>query len=47
MTEYVYINNTYTDSKKALVPVSSDSGFLFGDGLFETMRAYRWQYSWF
>jgi len=40
MTEYVFINNTYTDSKKAAVPVS-DSGFLFGDGLFETMRAYR------
>jgi branched-subunit amino acid aminotransferase/4-amino-4-deoxychorismate lyase len=41
MTEYIFINNKYTDSKKALVPISSDSGFLFGDGLFETMRARR------
>ena len=41
MTEYIFINNTYKDSKKALFPISSDSGFLFGDGLFETMRAHR------
>ena len=41
MTEYIFINNTYTDSRKALFPISSDCGFLFGDGLFETMRAYR------
>jgi D-amino acid aminotransferase len=39
MTEYIFINNTYTDSKKAAVPVDG-SGFLFGDGLFETIRAY-------
>ena len=39
MTEYIFINNTYTDSKKALFPISSDCGYLFGDGLFETMRA--------
>jgi D-amino acid aminotransferase len=39
MTEYIFINNTYTDSKKAAIVVD-DSGLLFGDGLFETMRAY-------
>ena len=39
MTEYIFINNIYSDSKKALVSISSDCGFLFGDGLFETMRA--------
>ncbi len=39
MTEYMFINNRYTDSKKAAVSIS-DSGLLFGDGLFETMRAY-------
>ena len=41
MTEYIFINNTYLEAKKAAVPISSDSGFLFGDGLFETMRAYK------
>ncbi len=41
MTEYVFLNDKYTDSKKVLLPVSSDCGFLFGDGLFETMRAHR------
>jgi D-amino acid aminotransferase len=39
MTGYIFINNTYTDSKKAAVPVDG-SGFLFGDGLFETIRAF-------
>jgi branched-chain amino acid aminotransferase len=39
VTEFIFINNTYTDSKKALVGINSDCGFLFGDGLFETMRA--------
>jgi branched-subunit amino acid aminotransferase/4-amino-4-deoxychorismate lyase len=39
MTEYIFINNIYADAKKALSPISSDCGFLFGDGLFETMRA--------
>ncbi|HEX7560869.1 MAG TPA: aminotransferase class IV, partial [Candidatus Humimicrobiaceae bacterium] len=39
MNEYIFINNIYADSKKALFPISSDCGFLFGDGLFETMRA--------
>jgi branched-subunit amino acid aminotransferase/4-amino-4-deoxychorismate lyase len=39
MTEYILINNIYADSKKALYPISSDCGLLFGDGLFETMRA--------
>jgi len=39
MTEYIFINDIYADSKKAMFPISSDCGFLFGDGLFETMRA--------
>ena len=39
MNEYIFINNIYTDSKKALFPISSDCGFVFGDGLFETMKA--------
>jgi D-amino acid aminotransferase len=39
MTEYIFINNAYSDSKKASVGINSDSGFLFGDGLFETMKA--------
>ena len=39
MNEYIFINNIYADSKKALFPISSDCGFVFGDGLFETMKA--------
>jgi D-amino acid aminotransferase len=39
MTEYIFINNDFTDLKKAAVHID-DSGFLFGDGLFETIRAY-------
>jgi D-amino acid aminotransferase len=40
MNEYIFINNIYADLKNAQIPISSDSGFLFGDGLFETMRAH-------
>jgi len=34
---YYYINNRFIKSDKAIVPFS-DGGFLYGDGLFETMR---------
>jgi branched-chain amino acid aminotransferase len=35
----VYLNGKFVDEKEAVVPVG-DRGFLYGDGLFETMRAY-------
>lgn len=43
----VFLNGTFVPEDQALVPVT-DRGFLFGDGLFETMRVYhgrpfRWQ----
>jgi len=34
---FYYINNQFIKSDKAIVPFS-DGGFLYGDGLFETMR---------
>jgi len=34
---YYYINNKFINSKDAQIPFS-DAGFLYGDGLFETMR---------
>ena len=34
---YYFINNTFIHSSKAKISFH-DSGFLFGDGLFETMR---------
>ena len=34
---YYYINNQFIESTKAMIPFN-DSGFLYGDGLFETMR---------
>ena len=34
---YYYINNKFIKSNDASVPFS-DGGFLYGDGLFETMR---------
>lgn len=39
MSEYIYINGRFYRSGKAKVPVS-DRGFLYGDGIFETMRSY-------
>lgn len=39
MTEYVFLNDKLVDAGKASVSVS-DSGFLYGAGLFETMRSY-------
>ena len=34
---YYYINNQFIESTKAMIPFN-DAGFLYGDGLFETMR---------
>jgi len=34
---YYYINNRFIESTKAMIPFN-DVGFLYGDGLFETMR---------
>jgi len=35
----VYLNGSFVNEDEAVVPVG-DRGFLYGDGLFETMRAY-------
>jgi branched-chain amino acid aminotransferase len=35
----VYLNGVIMDEREALIP-ASDRGILFGDGIFETMRAY-------
>ena len=34
---YYYLNNQFVQSENAQIPFS-DGGFLYGDGLFETMR---------
>jgi branched-chain amino acid aminotransferase len=39
-TDYVFLNGRIIDAKRATVSVY-DRGLLYGDGLFETMRAYR------
>jgi len=39
MSEYVYINGRFYRAGKARIPVN-DRGFLYGDGVFETMRSY-------
>ena len=39
MFEYVYIDGIFYRSGKASIPVN-DRGFLYGDGVFETMRSY-------
>jgi branched-chain amino acid aminotransferase len=39
MTEKVFLNNKLVDAKKACVPIT-DSSFLYGVGLFETMRSH-------
>lgn len=39
MPEYVYLNNKLVAAEKATISVY-DHGFLYGDGIFETMRAY-------
>jgi branched-chain amino acid aminotransferase len=37
--DFVFINGLYCEKGKALLPLSS-RGFLYGDGLFETIRGY-------
>jgi len=39
MAEKVFLNDRLTDADKACIP-ASDSGFLYGAGLFETMRSH-------
>lgn len=39
MFKYVFINGKLVIESKAKVPVR-DRGFLYGDGLFETLRSY-------
>ncbi len=39
MSEYIYINGRFYRTGKARIPVE-DRGFLYGDGVFETMRSY-------
>lgn len=39
MKEYVYLNGAYVLKEEAKISVF-DRGFLYGDGLFETMRSY-------
>lgn len=36
----VFLNGKYVDEKEAKIPVF-DQGFLYGDGVYETMRTYR------
>lgn len=37
---HIYLNNRTVPEEEALVPVT-DRGFLYGDGVYETMRAYK------
>jgi branched-chain amino acid aminotransferase len=39
MSATVYVNGTITDSAQAVVPVF-DHGFLYGEGVYETLRTY-------
>jgi branched-chain amino acid aminotransferase len=40
MEEYIYLNGNFVRENEAKISVF-DRGFLYGDGLFETMRAYQ------
>ncbi len=42
---YIYLNGQFVDEKHATVSVF-DRGFLYGDGIFETMRAYSGYIMW-
>jgi branched-chain amino acid aminotransferase len=42
---YIYLNGQFVDEKHATVSVF-DRGFLYGDGVFETMRAYQGRIAW-
>ena len=39
MVDHIYINGRFYTSSKAKISVD-DRGFLYGDGVFETMRSY-------
>ncbi len=39
MAGVIFLNDVWVEESEALVPVS-DRGFLFGDGIFESLRAY-------
>ena len=41
----IYLNGQFVDEKRATVSVF-DRGFLYGDGVFETMRAYQGHIAW-
>ncbi len=41
----IYLNGQFVDEKRATVSVF-DRGFLYGDGVFETMRAYQGRVAW-
>lgn len=40
MNKILYLNHSFVEKEKACIPID-DRGFLLGDGLFETMRAYQ------
>ena len=40
MVNYVFINDNFIDGRKAVISID-DAGFLYGDGIFETIRSYR------
>jgi branched-chain amino acid aminotransferase len=40
MFEYIFINSGFVMKNKAKIPVN-EPGFLYGDGLFETIRSYK------
>ena len=42
---YIYLNGEFVDKKHATVSVL-DRGFLYGDGVFETMRTYSGRIAW-
>ena len=39
MSELINVNGTVTPAREAMVPVL-DHGFLYGDGVYETLRTY-------
>ena len=42
---YIYLDGQFVDERCATVSVF-DRGFLYGDGVFETMRAYQGRIAW-
>ncbi|MEE8360018.1 MAG: aminotransferase class IV, partial [Candidatus Omnitrophota bacterium] len=41
----IFVNERMVDENKAVISVL-DRGFLYGDGLFETMRSYKGEVLW-